>query len=192
MSGEARAEGAERDRELLGALEEEAVRSGVELVEIDVKDIRPRQALRLKCLVPLCEYYGVSKVCPPNIPSVEEFREALGDYERAFLVVLREKIDALETYQTDFAAELRLAEAVAKLEVAAFGQGRYLTLGLVVGGCKHCRKCAPAGEPCRHPFKARPSPEGFGVDVTELARNAGVPVEWPPKEYVNFLGLLLL
>ena len=55
-----------------------------------------------------------------------------------------------------------------------------------------CDECAPMGEPCRHPFKAHPSPEGFGIDITELARDAGVQVEWPPKEYVNFIGLMLV
>jgi predicted metal-binding protein len=61
-----------------------------------------------------------------------------------------------------------------------------------VGGCKLCSECAPRGEPCRHPFKARPSPEGFGIDITELAREAGVPVEWPPREVVSFIGLVFV
>jgi predicted metal-binding protein len=165
---------------------------GIDIYPIEVKDINPRQSMRLKCQVPLCEYFDVCKVCPPHIPSVAEFREALLSYHKAFLVVLREKIKNLDGYRRDFSAELKLSEAVSDLELAAFEKGFYQALGLSVGGCKLCDTCTPQGEPCRHPFKARPSPEGFGIDITKLAREAGVAVEWPPKDYVNFIGLVLV
>ena len=165
---------------------------GTEIHELDISKINPTHSVRLKCMAPLCEYYSVCKVCPPNIPGVSEFKEALQDYDRAFLVVWREKIDDIGKYRDDFAAELKLADAVASLELAAFQNGYCQAMGLCVGGCKFCKECTPPGEPCRHPFKARPSPEGFGVDITKLAREAGVPVEWPPVEYVSFLGLLLI
>ncbi len=165
---------------------------GMDIYEIDIQKINPRESVRLKCQVPLCEYYGVCKVCPPHIPGVAQFREALGDYQQAFLVVLREKIRNIKTYQTDFTAEGKLADFVHTLELTAFQKGFYNSLGLCVGGCKLCYDCTPRGVPCRNPFKARPSPEGFGIDVTALARDAGVPVEWPPTEYVSFMGLVLL
>jgi predicted metal-binding protein len=182
----------DNDETLEETLENVARKWGVDIYPIEVKDIHPRQSMRLKCQVPLCEYYDVCKVCPPHIPSVAEFREALSSYRKAFLVVLREKIKNLDVYRRDFSAELKLSEVVSDLELAAFEKGFYQALGLCVGGCKRCDTCAPPGEPCRHPFKARPSPEGFGVDITELAREAGVAVEWPPKEHVNFLGLVLV
>lgn len=169
-----------------------AMEDGVELFELDVRSIKPRESIRLKCLVPLCEYYNVCKVCPPNIPGVAEFREALKDYGKAFLVVLRERIDVIEKFRNDFQAELKLADIVSRLELAAFKEGSYQALGLVVGGCKLCSECTLPGEPCRNPYKARPSPEGFGIDITELAREAGVLVEWPPIEYVSFMGIILI
>ncbi|MCG6880649.1 MAG: DUF2284 domain-containing protein [Deltaproteobacteria bacterium] len=179
-----------------GALEtvfmEVAEKYGSELYPIDIGKIDPRESMRLKCQIPLCEYFDACKVCPPNIPSVSAFREALSNYRKAFLVVLREKIEDIKIYQKDFSAELKLADIIAHLELAAFENGFYQALGLGVGGCKLCDSCVPKGEPCRHPFKARPSPEGFGIDITKLAREAGVPVEWPPKEYVNFMGLILV
>ena len=169
-----------------------AAKWGIDVRETDMAKMKPQHSVRLKCQVPLCEYYDVCKVCPPHIPGVNEFREVLQSYSRAFLVIYREKIENLETYRTDFTAEMKLAEMVAELELTAFAQGHYQALGLCVGGCKLCPECAPPDEPCRHPFKARPSPEGFGIEITELAREAGVPVEWPPTEYVSFLGLVLI
>ena len=165
---------------------------GVDICPLAIKKIKPMQSIRLKCQVPLCEYYDVCKTCPPHIPDVAVFREALLSYSKAFLVVLREKIKNIDDYRKDFSAEQKLADIVSDLELTAFQHGFYQALGLSVGGCKLCDNCTPHGEPCRHPFKARPSPEGFGIDITALAREAGVAVEWPPKEYVNFIGLLLV
>jgi len=165
---------------------------GADIYPLDVKKITPKESVRLKCQVPLCEFYEVCKVCPPNIPTVTEFKKALQTYSRAFLVVLREKIINIDLYRKDFSHELKLLEIVSSLELTAFQNGFYLSLGLCVGGCKLCSKCAPLGEPCRHPFKARPSAEGFGIDITMLARKAGVPLEWPPRKYISFIGLILL
>lgn len=162
---------------------------GVDLHPIAIERITPLESIRLKCQVPLCEYFDACKVCPPQIPSVSEFREALLYYRHAFLVVLREKIERIETYRKDFTAELKLAEAISHLEAAAFENGHPI-MGLGVGGCKLCDTCVPPGAPCRHPFKARPSPEGFGIDITSLAREVGIPIEWPPREYVHFMGLI--
>lgn len=180
------------DGSIVSAFRSLAGKHGAEIHELDISRIKPRNSVRLKCQVPLCEYYNVCKTCPPNIPTVEEFREILKDYTKAFLIVLREKIDDIETYRTDFSAELKLAELINGLELEAFQHGLYGAMGLCVGGCKYCTHCTPSGEPCRHPFKARPSPEGFGIDITELARETGVDVEWPPREYVNFMGLLFV
>lgn len=185
-------ENPDNENALKHSLRAEARKWGVEIYPLDVKKINPMESIRLKCLVPVCEFYDNCKVCPPNIPGVTEFREALQSYSVAFLVVLKEKIKDINDYREDFSTELKLVEIVSALELAAFQHGYYLAMGLCVGGCKLCPECAPPGEPCRHPFKARPSPEGFGIDITGLAREAGVPLEWPPKEFVNFLGLLLV
>ncbi len=180
------------EKELTHALKEMASKHNVKLFSYDVQQIKPSESIRLKCQVPLCEYYGVCKVCPPHIPSVEEFRKILKDYTQCFLVVFQEDIDNIALYRHDYRAELKLAEAVSELENTAFVHGEYMALGLTVGGCKLCSDCTAAGEPCRHPFKARPSPEGFGIDITRMAREVGVPVEWPPRKTVNFIGLVLI
>ncbi len=181
-----------RDEELEKAFLDVAKRHGIDLYPLAIGQINPRESMRLKCQVPICEYFDACKVCPPNIPSVSQFRETLSGYKKAFLVVLKERIEDINVYRKDFRAELKLADIIGHLEKAAFENGFYQALGLGVGGCKLCEKCTPRGEPCRRPFKARPSPEGFGIDITELARKAGVSVEWPPKDYVNFMGLVFV
>lgn len=178
--------------ELTRTFEATARARGATIYSLDVRHIEPSEAVRMKCQAPLCEYYGACKTCPPYISSVSEFKAALRDYRQAFLMVVQEDVKDLETYRTDFTAERKLLDLISELEAAAFENGCYLAMGLVVGGCKLCKQCTPPGEPCRHPYKARPSPEGLGIDITALARRAGVPLEWPPREKIHFVGLLLL
>ena len=46
---------------------------------------------------------------------------------------------------------------------------------LGAGGCGVCDTCAKrTNEPCRFPEKAMPSLEAYGVNVSELARSAGM------------------
>lgn len=182
----------QKNVELLDVFRSKAKEYGTEIYEIDIKLINPQQSHRLKCLSPLCEYYGICKVCPPNIPSVSEFREALQSYNRAFLVIYKEEVVDIKVYQTEFAAEKKVAETISALEWTSMELGYYHVLGLGVGGCKYCSTCTPPGERCRNPLKARPSPSGYGISATQLAIEAGIPIEWPPNKYVSFLGLVLL
>jgi predicted metal-binding protein len=47
------------------------------------------ERVRLKCEIPLCPHYGTTLTCPPNVPTVEEFRTALRRYRTAVLVQTR-------------------------------------------------------------------------------------------------------
>ena len=48
-------------------------------------------------------------------------------------------------------------------------------LHLGAGGCGVCEKCAKqTGEPCRFPTLALASLEAYGVNVSELAKTAGM------------------
>ena len=60
-----------------------------------------------------------------------------------------------------------------------------------MGGCGLCPRCAKAaGLPCRHPDRALPSLEGYGIDVYNTARHTAL-------RYVNgpntgtYFGLVL-
>lgn len=47
------------------------------------------ERVRLKCEIPLCPHFGTTLTCPPNVPSVNEFRTALRRYRTAVLVQTR-------------------------------------------------------------------------------------------------------
>ena len=47
------------------------------------------ERVRLKCEIPRCPHFGQSLTCPPNVPTVDEFRTALRKYRTAVLVQTR-------------------------------------------------------------------------------------------------------
>ncbi|HXX57845.1 MAG TPA: DUF2284 domain-containing protein [Thermodesulfovibrionales bacterium] len=47
------------------------------------------ERVRMKCQIPLCPHYGQCLTCPPNVPTVDEFRAALKRYGTAVMVQTR-------------------------------------------------------------------------------------------------------
>jgi predicted metal-binding protein len=49
-------------------------------IPMNAKDVVVDERVRLKCLVPPCDDYGLNLMCPPYVMSVQEFREVLSKY----------------------------------------------------------------------------------------------------------------
>lgn len=168
--------------------------------------------VRLKCMIPICTGYGVCLTCPPNVPTPEEFSKILSKYQHAVLVQLKFEMDGnfveivkknaplAETRENrEYQAILtknfrRLVGAIGRLEADAQGMGYRFAVALSAGSCRLCEKCVGqgSGDPCRHPFEARPAMEAVGIDVVQTARNAGLPFEFPAKDNPMLTGLLLV
>lgn len=176
---------------------------------IDTKDIVVDERVRLKCLVPVCASYGRNLMCPPNLMSVEEFRGILKLYGKALILQIEAGYDSMDkmegclnkrtceelemsTNTLDWQAKLH--KLVNRLEAIAFKEGFYLAAGLTGGDCNLCPECVThrSGEPCRHPFEARPSMEAMGIDVIRTSGNAGLPLSLSSGEKVRWTGLVLL
>lgn len=176
---------------------------------IEVGDIAVDKRVRLKCLVPLCACYGRNLMCPPNLMSVDEFAGILELYEKALILQVeaacdstdksegclsRRTCDELEASTNTVEWKTRLHRLVNLLETMAFKEGFYLAAGLTGGECSLCPECAAlqSGEPCRHPFQARPSMEAMGIDVMKTCDNVGLPLSFSSSENVRWTGLVLL
>ncbi len=102
--------------------------------------------------------------------------ESVADYEQR----LRDSKNAF----------LRLMSA---LEAEAFKMGYRFAAAYAGGDCELCAVCVgPGGEPCRHPFEARPSMEAVGIDVVATAEAAGLAIEMPATDRPCWTGLLLI
>ena len=164
---------------------------------IKAKDVVVDDRVRLKCRIPICEAYGQNLMCPPHVPPVEEFRTALAEFSDAVLVQLTASLpkSPKDPKKDVFAAAKRLHELVNLGERTAFEEGFRFATGLIGGCCRLCDECEgvkPGGR-CAHPFKARPSMEAMGIDVTATTEKAGMDVpSYPIDQSVTWTGLILL
>lgn len=177
---------------------------------LPAREIIVEERVRLKCLVPLCPDYNRRMLCPPNLPSVEEFRCCLSLYSWALLLQvivplnchspgagkepLPDEKEGMAEREKAFAGARKLHLLVNQVEAKAFELGMRFAAGFIGGACRLCQDCPGPGfnEPCRHPYRARPSLEGMGVDVVGTLRRAGLTQNFPVKEEVHWTGLVLL
>jgi predicted metal-binding protein len=180
-------------KKIMEQLREEAIRLGaVSAKLIPISSIVIDERVRLKCLIPLCDKYNRNLMCPPNLPSVEEFRKSVQRYSKALFVqlVLKKKRKISKAEIRSYG--LRLHKIIHQLERKALYLGYPLAAGLIGGSCKLCRKCVGSARPCRHPLMARPSIEGMGVDVIKTAKKIGLPFDFSSQDRLFWNGLLLI
>lgn len=161
---------------------------------IGVKDIVVDERVRLKCLIPLCDSYNRNLMCPPRLPTVTLFRNALARFSRAILIQVSAE---LEKPDDAFLHAKKLHELVNQGEKEAFEAGFRFAAGLIGGCCRLCETCVAAdprtaGTACRFPFRARPSMEAMGIDVIVTAEAAGWSSAFPVTDHVTWTGLILV
>jgi predicted metal-binding protein len=187
----------------LGAKDAKAIKSSDIIVD-------PR--VSLKCRVPICYRYGNNLTCPPHVMSASEFQEILTRYAYAVLIEVEasfpdeviqaaKKADNMAEFFSDknnvkplLARTKEFAPIIDKIEAIAFNLGYRFAAGFSVGACILCDECVTKhpGEPCRHPFKARPSMEAVGIDVFKTAERAGFkPVAATMDKVVGY-GMVLV
>jgi len=143
---------------------------------IHVKTIVAAEWVRLKCKFG-CDGYGQSLTCPPNSPTPDETRRALGYYKYALLV------------RTDGTTDTR--DIILPLEREIFLDGHFKAFGMAAGPCDLCTNCAKT---CRHQDKTRPAMEACGIDVYTTVRSNGFPIN-VVKDHgcvENYYGLVLI
>jgi predicted metal-binding protein len=124
--------------------------------------------VRLKCQFG-CPGYAKGHCCPPHTPTSDETRAILDCYHRAILFHV--EMSQFEEREKDYQKYL---DTLIELEGEMFKDQYYRAFLFLAGPCRQCKKCgAVEGKSCAHPWKARPSMEGCGIDVYQTARNNG-------------------
>ena len=140
---------------------------------VDPKILVARADVRSMCAADKCGAYNKNWTCPPACGTVEACQMKMQSYEKGILLQsigqMRKTIDSKcyrETERRHMQNFYAFAEEIRKEFPNA------LCLG--AGGCRVCKQCAYP-EPCRFPEKAMSSMEGYGLFVTQVCRDAGVP-----------------
>jgi predicted metal-binding protein len=93
-----------------------------------------------------------------------------------------------------FAPARKLHELVNLSEKKAFEKGFHFATGLIGGCCRLCEECVAvqSGQPCRFPFKARPSMEAMGIDVIATTEKADLAMSFPIVDRVTWTGVVFI
>jgi predicted metal-binding protein len=136
-----------------------------------------------------CNNYGKNGSCPPAVPSVEECRAMIHEYENAVIFHFDRQSESRED---DLGLLMRLYE----LEREIFLAGYYRVFLLQYSSCLLCNDC-PAKDSrskCINKIKSRPGADAMGIDVYQTAHKAGYPVRVVKNhdESTNRFGFLLI
>jgi predicted metal-binding protein len=135
--------------------------------------IQYRQDIREICKDNSCRQYGRTWACPPAVGTVEECKNRCLQYNTMLVFTgkftLEDSFDfeGMTRSLQDFKRIAREVEAAAK---------PYLKSYLVLSNesCNTCKTCAYPDAPCRFPEQLHHSIEGYGILVSELAKQAAV------------------
>lgn len=142
---------------------------------INAKDIVLDRAFREMCERNACGVYGKCYMCPPDVGNIDELMSRVGQYDLALVYQTVTELEDSFDFEGMIEAKKKtypLAQSLRDL-FSEINVQKVLHLG--AGGCGVCETCAKrTGEPCRFPEKATPSLEAYGVNVSELAKAAGM------------------
>jgi len=142
---------------------------------IEAKNIVLDRAFRDICATNACGMYGKCYMCPPDVGDIDELMAQIANFDHALVYQTVTELEDSFDFEGMIAAKKKsypLAQSLRRM-FADMNVTRVLHLG--VGGCGVCEDCAKKeNEPCRFPEKAMPSLEAYGVNVSELAKAAGM------------------
>ncbi len=175
---------------MLQTVKDLVLAAGFEAVGVlNPADCRQSEAVRTCCEQNRCGRYGSCWACPPGVGSLAECRRRVLEYEHLLLFCAVFSLDdpfdieGMGRGLQAFTRRLdRLADSLAPLPM------RFLLFG--GEGCDRCERCTYPAAACRHPERLRPSLEGYGFTVSELARQAGLRY-YNGEKTVTYFGALL-
>jgi predicted metal-binding protein len=190
-------------------------------VAIDAGDILLDERAVLKCQVPRCANYGKLTCPPNSLAFTDfqrilsryhsaivlrvnnsglgkpEDKSGLGNLSHIWQASQIEGDGSAQTGGLDdYLAVLKqgqekMYDIMEHIESACLGMGYHFAAGLSSGGCSLCDECVGAGSPCRHPFRARLSTSGLGIDLVSTAEKAGIKLEFN-QDNPSWTGIILV
>ena len=140
---------------------------------IDIKDIPFTEKAASYCRANLCGRYGKSWSCPPALGDFGTLTEKAQSFDNAFIFSRKGKI---ESFADEKALDTLRDETMNILFsfIDKLKEKNITHLALGCGSCNFCNECTYPHSPCRHPEKAIPPMEAYGIDVAALCEKTGM------------------
>lgn len=168
-----------------------AVRTGFTHVgPMKTEDLRFLPEVRDMCAADRCHNYGKCWTCPPHCGTLEEISARASGYQRGILVQstgeMEDDFDVECMMETEKLQKKRFQDLVQQVR-NVFPR----CLPMASGACTVCSACACPDAPCRFPEKAIPSMEAYGLVVSEVCQQSGLPYYYGPKT-ITYTSCILL
>lgn len=156
---------------------------------VDKQSLVYHQEIRDICKGNTCRYYGKTWACPPAVGTIDECKARVDQYDNFLLFSQKYTLEDSFDVEGMLSGMRAFKDSVGVLESMISDM---LTEHLILSneGCARCKKCTYPDMPCRFPEQLHHSIEGYGFNVSELARSAGVLYN-NGENTVTFLGGLL-
>lgn len=144
-----------------------------EAAPLKVETLQAMEMVRDMCAADKCRVYGKNWTCPPACGTLGECAGKMKRYRRGILLQtvghMTRAIDSRVIRETEALHHEHFYSFC-----AAIREQHPDALCLGAGGCRICKTCAHP-EPCRFPEKACSSMEAYGLFVTQVCRDNGLP-----------------
>lgn len=158
--------------------------------ELKVEALRFLPEVREMCAADRCHNYGKCWTCPPGCGTLEEISRKAAGYRHGVLVQsageMEDDFDVECMMETEQRQKERFAALVERVRAALPG-----CLPMASGACQICGECTYPNEPCRFPDRAIPSMEAYGLVVSEICQQSGLPYYYGPKT-ITYTSCILL
>lgn len=137
-------------------------------------------AVRSMCASGRCHSYGKRWTCPPGCGTLEEIAGRAAGYHRGILLqstgILADDFDVDTMLETELLQKERFS-----LYVEQMRKQYPDCLPMSAGTCQICKKCTYPNAPCRFPELAFPSMEAYGLVVSKVCEDSGIPYYYGPS-----------
>lgn len=160
----------------------------IEAYKLKSSEVVVEDRISLKCAYG-CADYGKRMNCPPHVPTIEDFRKILREYEDTLVLVMDYKMESSDYIKEWNTAKEKAFRVMLELEREAFKKGYRMSHLLRAGSCGICEECS---NPCRNPALRRFSPEAVGVNIDATLAKLKISIDYGEIDRLKLIGLLLV
>lgn len=154
---------------------------------IDSSKLIFEERVKMNCFY--CGKYNVSWKCPPKMPDID-YRKMLDEYGSAAFIYVKQPLEGKDYNLVRNDSSLQLHRGLLACERWLWEKDNSMAISFIGGSCKLCKNgCAP--DRCANPYLSRSPIEALGINVVKSAELFGIQINFPPKEFMMRVGLLL-
>lgn len=158
--------------------------------ELNAESLRAMPEVRAMCASDRCSVFGTRWACPPGCGSLENCRKRMESYATGVLVQTVGKIE--DSFDAEGIAEAnRIHGKRFRLLTRMVRAAQPDCLPLSAGTCTRCEVCTYPDKPCRFPKKMFSSMEAYGLLVSDVCKESGMPYYRGPGT-ITFTSCILL